>query len=55
MATPAFPINETITQQAILEVPLRGDADWEELIAMVHDANELVRLARALIPVDSAR
>jgi hypothetical protein len=32
-----------------LETPLEVDADWAELIEMVRDANELVRLARALI------
>ena len=32
------------------EAQLKGHADWAELIDMVHSANELVRLARALIP-----
>jgi hypothetical protein len=52
MATLPSPINGVAVLQANglhLETPQEGNADWEELIEMVRDTNELVRLARALI------
>jgi hypothetical protein len=34
------------------EKHLESHADWAELIEIVRSANELVRLARALVPVE---
>jgi hypothetical protein len=34
------------------EEHLKDHADWAELIEILHSTNELVRLARALIPVE---
>jgi hypothetical protein len=34
------------------ETQLEANADWGELIEIVRDANELVRLARALVPAE---
>jgi hypothetical protein len=34
------------------ETQMEGNADWAELIEIVRNANELVRLARALVPVE---
>lgn len=58
MATLEFPTTEE--EAAVLqpgkpiqvETQLEGCADWAEVMEMVRDANELVRLARALIPRD---
>ena len=34
------------------ETQMEGNADWAELIEIVRSANELARLARALVPVE---
>jgi len=34
------------------EAHLENHADWAELIEIVHSANDLVRLARALLPAE---
>jgi hypothetical protein len=34
------------------EAHLERHSDWAELIEIVHSANELVRLARALVPAE---
>ena len=50
MATSPMPHNEV----ALLETQLEPEAnsDWTELTEIVRSANELARLARALVPAD---